>query len=120
MAGSNPKPWNPPSGLKFPCPMADHKHEVSACAEFFALSPLDRWEQIDKGRMCFSYLKPKTICKSRKCTNYGNVPKVLKWAICASWAEPKGLAPFSIFFCKQKEYRDFRAPLSELKNKLEK
>ena len=45
MAGSNPKPWNPPSG--FPCPMADHKHEVSKCAEFFALSPSDRWEQIE-------------------------------------------------------------------------
>ena len=75
MAGSNPKPWNPPSGLKFPCPMADHKHEVSMCAEFFALSPLDRWEKIDKGRICFSCLKPKTICRSRKCTSYGNVPK---------------------------------------------
>ena len=34
MAGSNSKPWNPPSGLKFPCPRADHKHEVSVCAEF--------------------------------------------------------------------------------------
>ena len=33
-----PKPWNPPSGLKFLCPMANHKHEVSMCAEFFALS----------------------------------------------------------------------------------
>ena len=60
MAGSNHKPWNPPAGLKFPCPMTDHKHEVSKCAEFFALSPLDRWKQIDKGRMCFSCLKPKT------------------------------------------------------------
>ena len=47
MAGSNTKPWNPPAGLKFPCPMADHKHEVSKCAEFFALSPSDRWEQIE-------------------------------------------------------------------------
>ena len=27
VAGSNPKPWNPPSGLKLHCPMADHKHE---------------------------------------------------------------------------------------------
>ena len=43
MADSNPKPWNPPSGLKFHCSMADHKHEVSTCAEFLALSPLDRW-----------------------------------------------------------------------------
>ena len=45
MAGHNTNPWNPPSGLKFPCPMADHKHEVSTCAEFFALSPLDQWEK---------------------------------------------------------------------------
>ena len=44
MAGSNPEPWNPPAELKFPCPMADHKHEVSNCAESFALSSLDRWE----------------------------------------------------------------------------
>ena len=34
--GSNTNPWNPPAGLKFPCPMTDHKHEVSKCAEFFA------------------------------------------------------------------------------------
>ena len=45
MAGSNPKPWNPPSGLKLPCPMADNKYEVSTYAEFFALSPLDGWEK---------------------------------------------------------------------------
>ena len=50
----------------------------------FDLNPLDRWKQIDKGRMCFSCLKPKTVFKSRKCTNYPNVPKVLKCAICAS------------------------------------
>ena len=42
-AGTNPKPWNSPSRLKFPCPITNHKHEVSTCAEFFALSPLNRW-----------------------------------------------------------------------------
>ena len=25
----NPKPWNPPAELKFPCPITGHKHEVS-------------------------------------------------------------------------------------------
>ena len=120
MVASNPKPWNPPSGLKFPCPMADHKHEVSTCADFFALSPLDRWEKIDKGRMCFSCLKPKTICRSRKCTNYRNVPEVLKCTGCASWAESKRLAPFSIFFCKRKEHGESRALVVELKRELEK
>ena len=32
----------------------------------------------------------------------------------------KGLAPFSIFFCNQKEHRDSRAPLADLKRELEK
>ena len=35
ISGSNPKPWDPPAGLKFPCPMAEHRHEVSKCTEFF-------------------------------------------------------------------------------------
>ena len=35
-------------------------------------------------------------------------------------AESKGLAPFSIFFCKQKKHGDSRAPFSELKSALEK
>ena len=56
MSGPVPKLWNPPPGLKFPCPMTNHKHEVSTCAEFFRLSPLDRWEKIEKDRMCFSCL----------------------------------------------------------------
>ena len=54
VAGPLPKPWNPPSGLKFSCPLGSHKHEVSMCAEFFNLTPLDRWEKIEKGRMCYS------------------------------------------------------------------
>ena len=93
-----PKLQNPPPGLKFPCLLGNHKHEVSMCVEFFNLTPLDRWEKIEKGRMCYSCLKPKTICKERKCNNVSSVPEVLKCAICASWAESKGLAPFSIFF----------------------
>ena len=100
--------------------MADHKYEDSTCSEFFALIPLERCEKIDRDRMCFSCLIPKTICRSRRCTNYRNVPEVLKCAICASWAESKVLASFSIFFFKLKEHGDSRGPLSDLKNALEK
>ena len=96
------KPWNPTSGLKFTCPVGNHKHEVSTCPEFFNFSSIDRWEKIEPGRMCYPCLKPKNVCKSRKCDNIAGVPEVLKCAICATWAEPKGLAPFSIFFCKNK------------------
>ena len=34
--------------------------------------------------------------------------------------ESKEFAPFSIYFCKRKEHGESRAPLSELKNSLEK
>ena len=100
--------------------MNNHKHEVSKCLEFFNLTPLDRWEKIEKLIMCFSCLKPKTVCNARKCSNVSSVPEVLKCAICASCAESKGLAPFSIFFCKQKLPGDSRAQLSDIRKELEK
>ena len=40
--------------------------------------------------------------------------------MCASWAESKGLAPFRILFCKNKNHSSSRAPLSSLKTELEK
>ena len=110
-ATANPtprKPWNPPAGLKFPCPVGNHKHEVSTCPDFFNFSPMDRWEKIEPGRMCYTCLKPKKVCKSRKCDNIASVPEVLKCAICATWAESKGLAPFSILFCKNKTHSSSR------------
>ena len=41
-AGPPPKPWNPSAGLKFPCPLSNHVHDGSKCADFFNLTPLDR------------------------------------------------------------------------------
>ena len=79
------------------------------------LSPLDRWEKIEKGRMCFSCLKPRSICKTRNCNNVASVSEILKCTFCASWVVSKRLAPFSIFFCKQKQHGDSRAPLADLK-----
>ena len=67
---ANPTPrktWNPPAGLKFPCPVGNHKHEVSMCPDFFNFSPMDRWEKIEPGRMCY------TCLKTKKCVNLGNV-----------------------------------------------
>ena len=52
--------------------------------------------------------------------NDTSVSELLKCAVCASWAVSKGLAPFSIFFCKRKEHGDSRALLAELKRELEK
>ena len=112
--------WDPPAGLKFPCPVGNHKHEVSSCPEFFNFSPVDRWEKIEPGRMCYTCLKPKNVCKTRKCDNSAGVPEILKCALCAAWAEPQGMAPFNIFFCKNKLHSSSRAPLPDLKIELEK
>ena len=49
-AGPPPKPWNPPTGLKFPCPLDNHVHEVSKCTEFFNLTPLGRCEKKRKNK----------------------------------------------------------------------
>ena len=60
------------------------------------------------------------MCKCRNCNNASSVPEVLKCAISASWAESKGLAPFSIFYCNQKQHGDSRAQLTDLQKELEK
>ena len=70
--------------------------------------------------MCCTCLKSKNVCKPRKCENIASVPNVLKCAVCATWAESMGLAPFSIFFCKNKLHSSSRAPLPDLKAELEK
>ena len=74
VAGPPPKHWNPPAGLKLPCPLGIYKKKVSTCLEFFNLSPVDRWEKIEKGRMCYSCFKPKTVCRGRKCNHVASIP----------------------------------------------
>ena len=57
--------WNPPTKLKFLCPVVHHDHEVKKCKEFFDMSPRERWEKLEKNRMCFSCLGPRKACKSK-------------------------------------------------------
>ena len=81
---------------------------------------MDRWEKIEKGRMCYTCLKSKNVCKGRKCDFITSTPEILKCAVCATWTESISLAPFNIFFCKNKNHSSSRAPLSNLKAELEK
>ena len=103
--------------LRTEAPLPHGKSYAWSNHMFSALSPLDHWVKIDKGRM---HLKPKNVCRYRRCTNESSMLEILKWAICASWAESKGLASFGIFFYKCKEHGDSRAPLADLKRELEK
>ena len=38
-SGPVSKRWYP-NGLKFPCPLDNHKHETVACTQFFGLCPV--------------------------------------------------------------------------------
>ena len=93
--------WSFTQSLKYPCPIANHKHKITSCAEYFVYSPAERWAKKDKVRICYCCLKPKSICQSRRCSNKATVPKVLKCLVCSEWAATKGMAPFSILYCKR-------------------
>ena len=86
------------AGLKFPCPLSNHQHEMSTCAELFSLSPGDRWNKMEKGKICYACLAPKDVCINRRCSFEAKVPESLKCQGCASWAQPKNLAPLSVLF----------------------
>ena len=98
-----------PTNLKFPCPLSDHRHEPSTCKEFFSFSPVERWNKMDKGKLCYACLSLKDICTTRKCKFENKVPKTLKCQGCAPWAQSKNVAPFSILFCRIKDHAKLRA-----------
>ena len=106
--------------MKFPCPIANHKHEITACSEYFAYSPAERWAKKDKSRICYCCLKPKSLIQPRRCSNEATAPDALKCSACTEWATTKGLAPSSIFYCRGKEHGQIRAPFCDIKANLEK
>ena len=113
------KHWFDPA-LKFPCPIGNHKHELNNCAEFFAYNPIERWNKMEKGKVCYTCLKPKISCNSKRCSNEAAVPENLKCKECSNWASKQGLAGFNILFCKNKEHVSSRAAFSLLKKDMEK
>ena len=105
-------------GLKFPCPMANHKHELATCSEFFSFNPAERWSKMEKGKICYACLQPKDVCVTKKCKFETRVPETLKCHGCAPWACSKDLAPFSILFCQNKEHAQLRAPFPDEKDEV--
>ena len=64
--------------LRFPCPLVGHSHEISTCEEFFLFNPVERWNKMDKGKLCYTCLSPKDVCVNRRCEFEEKVPKTLK------------------------------------------
>ena len=113
-----PKQWFQ-SGMKFPCPLAGHKHEIAKCTEMLSMTPDDRWIKIERRKICYTCLQPKAICTGRRCISQQNVPEILVCNGCAVDAVAKGWAPLSILLCRKKEHSQLRAPWPEIKEKME-
>ena len=111
--------WYSP-GLKFPCPMGNHKHELATCSEFFTFNPAERWSKMEKGKISYACLQPKDVCVTKRCKFEIKIPETLKCQGCASWACSNDLAPISILFCRNKVHAQLRAPFPEMKKDLEK
>ena len=94
--------WYPP-GLKFPCPLNNHKHETMVCTQFFALCPRDRWEKIERRKVCWTCMKPKDVCRGPKCIFHKKVPEVLICPGCKEVADKKEWTPLNIVFCRKPE-----------------
>ena len=119
-AGSvSTKPWYP-SGLRFPCPLDNHKHETTACTQFFGLCPKERWNRIGGKRVCYTCMKPRDVCKGPKCSNYKKVPEILLCSGCAEVADKRGWAPLNILYCRKADHKELRAPIAEIKRAWEK
>ena len=104
--------WHLPN-LRFPCPLVGHNHEISSCEEFFSFNPMERWNKMDKGKLCYTCLSPKDVCVSRRCEFAEKFPETLKCEGCAPWAHSKNVAPFSILFCRIKAHSKMRASYEE-------
>ena len=109
-----------PANLKFPCPLGNHKHEMSTCSEFFLFNPAERWSKMDKGKICYSCLSPKNICTTHHCSFEAKILETLKCQGCAPWAPSKNLAPFCILLCRNKEHAKLQASFQDMKKDLEK
>ena len=84
------------------------------------MSPVERWNKIDKGKLCYSCLCPKDVCTTQRCSQESKVPESLKCHGCAPWASSKNLSPLSILFCRNKEHASLRTDFKDIKKDLEK
>ena len=75
---------------------------------------------MEKGKICYTCIRPKDQCSTKKCTLDTKTPETLKCQGCAPWAQANKLAPLNILFCRKREHASLRASFPEMKKDLEK
>ena len=109
------KPWCQ-SGLKFPCPLKRHNHEMADCKDFLSMSPEHRWDDIEKYRFCFTCLRPRDTCVGRPCPFQISDLEILVCQPCALNSQSKNLQwnPLNILMCRKKAHAASRAPTEKI------
>ena len=91
-----------------------------ACTQFFALCSKDRWDKIEKRKVCWTCMRPKDVCLGPKCIFHKKVPEILICPACKEVADKKEWTPLNIIYCRKVEHKDLRAPIAEIKKAWEK
>ena len=91
-----PKKWSK-DGLKFPCPMEKHSHELGECEEFLNSTSRQRLKQA-RQKLCFACLGPWIHCHPR-CSNTKRIPKELVCLECNAEASKQKRDPFCVLVC---------------------
>jgi hypothetical protein len=100
------------NGLKFPCPMNGHDHELSTCEGYFALTPKER-RLIPKRaltrhrRICWSCLRPTDTC-NKACMRNPAVTDVLKCQGCTEYANANNIPALSPLYCLNPDHNDIK------------
>ena len=75
---------------------------------------------IERRRICFTCIQPKSVCNGRRCIVQESVPIGLLCKGCELDAVAKGWAPLNILLCRKKEHAQLRAPWGDIRKDLEK
>ena len=118
-AWTPPPLWFPP-GMRFPCPLDTHNHEMSDCKTWLSLTPSERWDKSKTRRICYCCLKPKSVCNERKCIFMKSVPDTLICHGCKKYAKENNFAPSNIMLCRKINHGQGRARFDDIKKTLDK
>lgn len=121
MNSSNaPKSWWR-SGLRFPCPIKGHDHELGNCKEFFSQTPMERRANAKKSsrRICWCCLRPTAVCNKTCIQNVG-ISEVIKCQGCVEYATANKLAPLNVLYCVNPDHNACKPPAAQLHKELRK
>lgn len=89
-------------GLKSPCPIENHTHEIGTCNKFFSLTSKERHETSSR-KLCYTCLGPWQTCR-RKCSRVKQIPQGLLCAECTAIYAGTRRTPYNVLICSKGDH----------------